>query len=270
MAGPMSGLDISENRAFVEKAVWYTICIVNLTGVQNESQRVFSEEIGTGTACLWKGQRIVLTAKHVLNKAGLADLAFLPRVGSAIDWDSGGKTDIAERVAVGVERIVRCQWEDLAAIVLRPGEAEKLNSHFCELPKKFARNLSGSGGVMLVGYPVDQACSVSKTKQGNSVTESFAVVATPIMGEVAPPPTHPLSYSYDPGRHLLIRFEPAEAEAKPFGYSGAGVWCDNVRSGAIWTADPLLVGVETSAFVTSKLLIAVRAEIVRQFLEESL
>jgi hypothetical protein len=38
----------------------------------------------------------------------------------------------------------------------------------------------------------------------------------------------------------------------------------------VWTADPLLVGVETSAFVTSKLLIAVKAEVVRQFLEESL
>jgi len=123
---------------------------------------------------------------------------------------------------------------------------------------------------MLVGYPVDQARTVSKTRVAGAVTESFAVVPTPIMGDIVPTPTHSLSASYDPDRHLLIRFDPGDSKREPFGYSGAGVWCDNVRSGAVWTADPLLVGVETSAFVASKLLIAVKGEVVRQFLEESL
>jgi len=86
---------------------------------------------------------------------------------------------------------------------------------------------------------------------------------------VVPTPARPLSSRYDPDRHILVRFEPSAPNLLPFGYSGAGVWCDNRKVGAVWTADPLLVGVETDAFRKSGLLLAVKAAVVSQFLEES-
>jgi hypothetical protein len=55
----------------------------------------------------------------------------------------------------------------------------------------------------------------------------------------------------------------------PFGFSGAAAWSErNVRSGTLWTADPVLFGVQTDAFMTSKLLLVVGAPAVREFLEE--
>jgi hypothetical protein len=40
-------------------------------------------------------------------------------------------------------------------------------------------------------------------------------------------------------------------------------------SEALWTADPVLAGVEASWHRESKLMIAIRSEVVREFLEES-
>ena len=76
--------------------------------------------------------------------------------------------------------------------------------------------------------------------------------------------------AYNPERHLLIRFEPASGGLRPHGYSGATVWCDRAEHGAIWEPCPVLVGIQTHAYVKSGLVRAVRAGTIRQFLEESL
>ena len=79
-----------------------------------------------------------------------------------------------------------------------------------------------------------------------------------------------MEHTYDPDRHLLVRFEPEENGLKPHGYSGAAVWCDPARRGAIWVPDPLLLGVQTHAYEGLGLIRAVRAGTIRRFLEESL
>jgi len=267
---PMTVGEISEARAVVEKIGWSSVCVVNLSAAKTPYRGVASEEIGAGTACLCKGYKLILTAGHVVGGAGPSDLGFMPRVGTAIDWEDEGKAQIADRLSLPVEAIVRSRKDDLAAIVLRPDALPALNGHFCELPAKFGYMLSGNGAVALMGYPVDQTRPVSKTKGGDSLTELRAVVPTTVMEEVVSESPLFLSSEYDPDRHLLIQFAPAEGGLKPFGYSGAGVWADNRKTGPLWVADPLLVGVETSAYVASKLLVAVKGEIVRKFLQESL
>ncbi len=150
MAEPMSAREVLENRAFVEKIGFRTVCIVNLKGTTYIEQRTFSEEIGTGSFCIWKGEKLILTAKHVLKEAGPADLGFMPRVGSTIDWESEKSNEIAGRIDLPIDRILRCEWEDLAAIVLKPEFQGRPNIDFCQLPAKFARTLSGTGAVVLM------------------------------------------------------------------------------------------------------------------------
>lgn len=269
MPDPMTVREISETRAVIEKIAWRTLCIINLAAAMTQYKGIASDEIGTGTACLYKDCKLILTADHVLEGAGPTQLKFIPRVGSAIDWEGEGKAQIADRLSLPVERIVRSKKDDLAAIVLRSDALPQLDGHFCELPAKFGYSLSGNGAVCLMGYPVDQTRSISKTREGSSLTDLRAVVPTSFMGFVVPETPPLLSSKYDPDRQLLIRFDPGDGH-QPFGYSGAGLWADNQKSGALWAADPMLVGVETSAYVASGLLVAVKAEIVRQFLEESL
>jgi len=57
---------------------------------------------------------------------------------------------------------------------------------------------------------------------------------------------------------------------KPYGFSGAAVWSERAeRSGPLWTADPMIFGMQTNAFMTSRLLQVVGAPTIKQFLKES-
>jgi hypothetical protein len=41
------------------------ICIVNVSAAVDKHRRTISDEIGTGTACTFKGHKLILTAEHV-------------------------------------------------------------------------------------------------------------------------------------------------------------------------------------------------------------
>jgi hypothetical protein len=82
------------------------------------------------------------------------------------------------------------------------------------------------------------------------------------------PPFFPSSF--DPSRHFLLNYDPAKEGAQPYGYSGSGVWRQGDGNHELWTARPALAGVETSWHKPSKLMIAIRPEVVRQFLDEEL
>jgi len=80
-----------------------------------------------------------------------------------------------------------------------------------------------------------------------------------------------LSSQYDPERDVLVNYEPNDPKMKPYGFSGAAVWSERAESsGPVWTADPMIFGVQTSAFMTSGLLQVVGAPAIKEFLEESL
>jgi hypothetical protein len=182
------------------------ICIVNVSAAVDKHRRTISDEIGTGTACTFKGHKLILTAEHVIRKAEPADLKFLLRVEDAIDGESNGRTGFASSVSLPIKQIVRCEEKDLAAIELRPEGPEKLSIRFCELPKKLVRNRTtrGDGGLLLIGYPSDQAFEVSELRIANAATKFMACVPTPLMGEIVSKPERSLDSSYDPDRDHYI------------------------------------------------------------------
>jgi hypothetical protein len=267
------GLSIEENKAFHEKAWSHVVGIVNLKEQIDENKRERWEGIGTGGAYRWRDKRIVLTAKHVLEDAGVSDVAFLPRTGSSLGWEHPGKiSGISARVGGIVQEIVGCPWEDLAALILNDEAASRLNVDFCELPRRFSSDttVSTDGSVLIIGFPMDQAFEVSRARTPGRTTVSLGCPCESFWAKIVREPERTLDSSYHPEHHLLIRFEPASQGLRPHGYSGATVWCDRQSTGGVWTAEPLLLGIQTHAYVKSGLVRAVRASAIKRFLEESL
>jgi len=267
------GLLLTENRAFIERIAWYSVGVVNLLAGVDHRERRAADEIGTGTACIWKDYHIILTADHVVAKTKPSDLAFLLRVDDAIKWEgTGEKEEVVARVALPVEDIVHCKEKDLAAIVLRARELSGFKMQFCELPKSLAKNRTprSEGSLVLLGYPQDRATLMSQVKTADSIANIFYLRPIVLAGTIAEAPTKPLSSRYDPERDVLLNYAPADPNMEPYGFSGAAAWSDrHERSGTLWTADPVLFGVQTNAFMSSKLLLVVGAPAVREFLEES-
>lgn len=268
------GLMMVENKAFIERIAWYSVGIVNLLADVDHQKKTMADGLGTGTACTWKGHKLILTAAHVIEEAEQEDLAFFLRVDDAIAWEGTGKPEkVVERVSLPVERIVRCVEHDLAAIVLRADDLADFRMQFCELPKYLSKRRTAKrrGSLILLGYPADKVFDVSKTKKAN--TEAYYHAARPIIlsGPIAKRPPKPLSSLYRPKRDVLVHYTPVDPNMRPQGFSGAAAWSERgERSEPLWTAEPMIFGVLTHAFMTSKLLLVVGGPTIKKFLEESL
>jgi hypothetical protein len=264
---------IVEYRAFIERITWYSLGIVHLRGNVNYEERMMGDAIGSGTACSWKGHKLILTAAHVVGNAEPERLAFLLRVDDAINWEGMGKPErVVQRVSLPIEKIVRCKEHDLAAIVLRADQLAGDRIQFCELPKQLrrSRTLRTKGKLILHGFPYDRVFSVSERRAANASVNYLAAKPTILHAPVAGPPSKPLASRYNPHRDVLVKYEPPEANMRPEGFSGAAAWCKRrVHSGTVWTANPMLFGVQTDAFMTSKLLLIVGAPTIREFLEQA-
>jgi hypothetical protein len=266
------GLMMVENRAFVERIAWYSVGIVNLLAVVNYKEKRAADEFGTGTACTWKGHRLILTAEHVIAKAEPCDLAFLLRVDDAINWEGTGKPEkVVERVSLPIERIIRNKEHDLAAIVLRTNDLTGVSMQFCELPKHLSkrRTAKRKGSLILLGYPKDQIFTVSTMKTANAEAHYHAARPTILAGTIAKPSKN-LSSRYRPKRDVLVHFTPSDPKMEPFGFSGAAAWSERAeRPEPLWTAEPTVFGVLTHAYMASKLLLLVGGPTIKKFLEES-
>ena len=226
------GLMIGEYRAFIERIAWYSVGVVNLLADVDRQSKTMADVIGTGTACMWEGHNLILTAEHVIDKAEPRNLAFLLRVDDAINWEGMGRPEeVVPRVSLPVEGIVRCKEHDLAAIVLRADDLASFRMQFCELPKQLSksRTLRREGSLILVGYPTDRIFPVAKASTANAVANYHAVRPTILAGTIADPPSKALSYQYDPERDVLINYEPNDPKMRPYGFSGAAVWKDRVK-----------------------------------------
>ncbi len=267
------GLMMVENRAFIERIAWYSVGVVNLLAAINYKEKRMADDFGTGTACTWKGHSLILTAEHVIAKAEANDLAFLLRVDDAISWEGTGAPEkVVARVSLPIERIIRNKEHDLAAIILRTNELGGFRMQFCELPKHLSkrRTAKRKGSLILLGYPKDRIFSVSKTKTANAEAHYHAARPTILAATIAKPPAKPLSSRYNPKRDVLINYAPPEPKMEQYRFSGSAAWSEREeRSEPLWPAEPMIFGVQTDAFMTSKLLLVVGAPTIKKFLEES-
>jgi hypothetical protein len=268
------GLMVTEYKVFIERIAWYSVGIVNPFASVNHKEKRMADDVGTGTACTWKGHKLILTAEHVIGEAEPKDLAFFLWVDDAINWEGSGKPEkVIARVSLPIEKIVRCAEHDLAAIILRTKDLTGSSMQFCELPKRLSkrRTLKRKGSLILLGYPKDRIFNVSKTKIANAEARFNAARPTILKATIAKPPSSSLlSYRYRPKRDILLHYTPDDPKMEPYGFSGAAVWRDSAEHTVpLWTAEPTIFGVQTNAFMTSKLLLVVGGPTIKKFLEES-
>jgi hypothetical protein len=269
------GLNSEQHRAFTEKVFWQTVGVVNLVRVEGQTpagKTISVEEMGTGSACRWKERKLVLTAKHVLAGAGPSDLAFFLRPSGQIGWVTrDAPPAFAERVHLRIQEIVESPCEDLAALVLAGEDADRSNLQFCDLPAGFAPVPSGPGVTLLIGYPGDQTFPVGGAQRRNGqVHVDFGAVASACWGSIVEETPRFFPSAFDPDRHFLIRFDPRDEGSMPHGYSGTGVWYQSSVKREVWAADPVLAGVQKEWHRESNLMIGIRSEVVRDFLEKQL
>jgi len=267
-------LNSEKHHAFAERVAWHTVFVINgihVPAINPAGGTVWSEAVGAGSACRWNGRQLILTAKHLLEGAGPSDVRFFLRPSGRVDWATRPTQSVAaETVTLNVEDIIRSPSEDLACIILgRNGLEGRLE--FLDLPAGFGVVPAGGSGTLISGCPSDQIVPVAEAVENGRMRR--VILALQPMGcwavVVAEPPRF-FPSSFDPSRHFLLRYDPAQEGAQPFGYSGSGVWYQGAGDPEFWSARPVLAGVETSWHQPSKLMIAIRSEIVRQFLEEAL
>jgi hypothetical protein len=266
------GMNMEQNIAFLERVFWHMVGIVNLVhrqGLTEAGKLMKSQEIGTAAACEFHGSKFLLTAKHVLDGAESADLAFLVRPTGRIEWANEPHRTRFERISLDIDRIVRCEWEDLAAIVLNARTCESINIQFCKLPEKLGGSLE-NGSVLLAGYPVDQSSLAEVVNQGSTIVHNLTARSSAFWGEIVT--VNKALSGFDAESHFLIRFNPDFYGGRPHGYSGAGGWLPNAQfvNPNVWTPDPLLMGIETHGYMTSQLLRVVKSDVVRRFIEQEI
>lgn len=265
------GLLSEQHHAFADRVAAHIAIIINgarTHGKSQTGQNVEEEGVGVGSACIWYGRKLIVTAKHVIEGAKPVDLRFFLKQGGQIDWAvKPAQPSLALGISLKIEDIVSSRSEDLSCIVLSPVPEDRLD--FLALPKGFGKVPPDGGGTLLYGCPCDQNIPVAAVRHQSVLHVAFA--ARPrgcwavVEGEV--PPRFPSSFN--PDRHFLLHYDPKEEGAMPHGFSGAGVWYRRAGRGPIWSAEPVLAGIQTSWHKPSNRMIVVRSNIVRRFLSST-
>lgn len=276
------GLNQNASSAFEEAVRSRTVGIANLVLEEiphssEQDQRQFFESVGTGSALYWRGRELLLTAKHVLDRASGADLRFFPRVLGYIEsatpsqFAPAALPDMSAREKISVDKIIRCAWEDLAAIVFSRGAAAAYKIDFHVLDGNVSVPRPGTN-VLMIGHPTDSAFDVSRHQLGpNLQTRLRGIYPTILTSSVDDVPKFWQTLrNFEPERHFLVPFSPARDEREPLGFSGTGVWCYRQERTAVWVAKPSLEGVCTHYYRPSQRLKIVNAEQIQRFLSEEM
>jgi len=272
VAHPLA-LNSETHHAFSERVAWHTAVLINRVRTEGRSeagQVDSSEGVGIGSACIWKGQKLLLTAKHVVEGATRKDIHFFLRQDRPIDWNTRpSRPTVEQAVVLAIHEIVRCPSEDLACVVLAANESGR-RLEFIDLPRDFGDVPPDGSATLIQGAPTDKAIAIAEGQRPNGQRwRSLALQLSGCWAVVTAEVPRFFPSSFDLTRHFLLHYDPAEEGSLPHGFSGTGVWYRRQRNGSVWSADPVLAGVQTSWHRESKLMIAVRSEVVRQFLEEN-
>ena len=262
------GLLSEQHHAFADRVAAHIAIIINGArrhGKSQTGQSVEEEGVGSGSACVWRGKKLILTAKHVIEGAQPVDLRFLLRQGGQIDWAvKPARPSLAPCISLRIEDIVRSESEDLACIVLSPEPEDRLE--FVVLPRGFGKVPPDGGGTLLYGCPSDQNVPVAAVRRQSVLNVALAGRPRGCWAVVNGKVPSRFPSSFDPDRHFLLHYDPKDEGAMPHGFSGAGVWYRRAGRRAIWSADPILAGIQTSWHKPSNTMIVIQSKIVHRFL----
>jgi hypothetical protein len=223
--------------------------------------------VGTGTLIEFGRMRFVLTAEHVIRNVLAIDMRFWCRPSTGMIEKSAKQATVAEigRLTAGVhfpiEKITADVQADLALLHLPvafdlppPLEFLKLSS-----PRTFVdwdeEKLNGLS-MLYFGFPVDNSRPLSTAGNRTFFFIGTAYQVCEYDRELNSTAWNRLPSKFSAQKDFLLNYD---AEDKPYGFSGCGVWIIAMdATNQIWSPDPLLIGVVHDFMPKSSLLVATK------------
>lgn len=164
------------------------------------------------------------------------------------------RLDQGTRVAITGDPLINREF-DLIAVRLDPRAPIPLDSYPIDLEQRiYTGTIKAGASLTTVGMPMTGAL---KIEGGPSVLypHTFSVGFDPNV------PMPAVRSEYKSDNYLLYSYTNHFHKVNPAGYSGAPVWSTfDVDAEAIWSANPVIVGIALKHLPTSKLILAVRAQ----------
>ncbi len=222
-------------------------------------------DVGTGTLVCWKSIGLVLTANHNLDGTKPSEVRFCFYPGGSLG--DGPMTpqahgDLYRGVLTPADDVMFAdKANDILAIRLNlehlPGAAK-----FYQIDPRVP-TINHGATITLAGYACDNSFPLPQNSRAVGVTVQSGRFDTTLNSR------RDLSSQYRAADHFLLPYSRGEEGIRPYGISGAGAWANAGCPSEVWSACPLLVGVQTSWFPNAKLLQIVRLEPILTLLERS-
>ena len=222
--------------------------------------------VGTGTLISWRSSQVILTANHNLDGTKPSAIRFVFNPGGTLREGPMSTRENSGELYRGVllpveDAVIADQENDIVAIRLNTSQLP-LTAKFCEIDPR-ARVIRDGSTVVLAGFAWDNSFPLKGQARAVGVTTQSGRFDSALNAKKG------LSSKYNPEDHFLLPYTRMDDGIKPYGISGTAAWCNADHAGAVWAPHPILVGVQTEWFPTSKLLKIVRLEPILALLADS-
>ena len=175
--------------------------------------------------------------------------------------------DLQSRMQFPIQKILLCDWADLAVIVLATADCHR----YMEYYKWDATLTTPEPGTSLygLGLQADRSSVIDQSVKHRQLETTMAAAKHIITCKVVGQEKGRFVKNFDPECHFLTDYGDLSREFRPHGFSGCGWWRYKDQESLIWTASPIFSGVEFAYASSGNLLINVRPEKVTAFLEEA-
>src|SRR5262249_45003531 len=140
-------------------------------------------------------------------------------------------------------RIVCCEWEDLAAVILP--STGLLKCDFVQIEQEWIDPSEGEV-VHCCGFPSDHSITAGRKKVGQNEEIDIAIYPTVFNGKVMGRPSEQdLRFyftDFDPSRHYLVPYV-CSSSKHPKGFSGAAVWRETDQDMIVWRPEFKFAGI---------------------------
>jgi hypothetical protein len=225
----------------------------------------------SGIAVTWADKRIVVTAKHVFEGTGDNEefLLILPvdRPFERDDQITMPSAQDAKIVARPAAPIIESKSCDLAFFEVNDDFGTSSDLEFYSLPS-FARAPGHPAQCVMMGFPEDLAIPLP------TIDEALINIAAR-WSETLDPSEESRFISvkdFDQQSHFLMKFRTANKGKAAPGFSGGGIWfpIKQQQSAQLWRPNPGLAGIQSSWFPKRSTTLAIRVELLVDFLMETL
>jgi hypothetical protein len=162
----------------------------------------------------------------------------------------------------------RCEWEDLAVVVTAPNAIGHVE--YFDVGREWIDPKRGKT-IQCIGYPIDIGVLNHVSTVGNNELRYVTLSPNSFTGVVLPAKDdYRFLKDFAPSRHYLVSFEDAASGRRPNGFSGGGMFVEGNEKQIVWTATFKFGGICLASYKKGRVLMVLKASIVRRYLEEIL